>query len=77
MEQIAIAFTGVIAIWLTQQKNEKWKKFACLFGIIGQPFWFYSAYTNEQWGIFILCIFYTYSWLLGIKNNWFTKKTIE
>lgn len=77
MEQIAIAFTGVIAIWLTQQKNEKWKKFACLFGIIGQPFWFYSAYTNEQWGIFILCIFYTYSWLLGIKNNWFTKKSIE
>ncbi len=77
MEQIVIAFTGVIAIWLTQQKNEKWKKFACLFGIIGQPFWFYSAYTNEQWGIFILCIFYTYSWLLGIKNNWFTKKTIE
>ena len=65
-----IALTGVTAIWLTQQSNEAWKKYACLFGLVGQPFWFYSAYVAEQWGIFILCIFYTYSWYLGLKNNW-------
>jgi hypothetical protein len=70
MDQIAIAVTGVVAIWLTQQSNEQWKKYACLFGIVGQPFWFYSAYQAEQWGIFVLCIFYTYSWCLGIKNHW-------
>lgn len=70
MEQIMIALTGVTAIWLTQQSNEAWKKYACLFGLVGQPFWFYSAYVAEQWGIFILCIFYTYSWYLGLKNNW-------
>jgi hypothetical protein len=70
MEQIAIAFTGVIAIFLSQQSNDKLKKFACLFGLVGQPFWFYAAYTNEQWGIFVLCFFYTYSWLIGFKNNW-------
>ncbi len=73
MEQIAIALTGVIAIWLTQQGNERIKKYACLFGLVGQPFWFYSAYTAEQWGIFILCFFYTYSWLIGFKNNWINK----
>ena len=72
IDQIGIALTGVIAIWLTQQSNEEWKKYACLFGIAGQPFWFYSAYTAEQWGIFILCFFYTYSWAIGIKNNWFS-----
>ena len=70
MEQILIAFTGVIAILLTQQKNDGYKKFACIFGLAGQPFWFYSAYTNEQWGIFVLCIFYTYAWAVGFKNNW-------
>ena len=47
-------------------------KYACLFGIAGQPFWFYSAFVAEQWGIFALCFFYTYSWLLGVKNNWLT-----
>lgn len=70
IEQIAIALTGIIAIWLTQQHRECWKKYACLFGIAGQPFWFYSAYQAEQWGILLLTFLYTYSWLLGFKNNW-------
>jgi hypothetical protein len=74
MEQIAIAFTGVVAIFLTQQKNEKIKKYGCLFGLAGQPFWFYSAYLSEQWGIFVLVMFYTYAWCLGVKNNWLTKE---
>lgn len=70
MEQIIIAFTGSTAIWLSQQSNEAWKKYASILGLIGQPFWFYSSYQAEQWGIFILCFFYTYSWLVGFKNNW-------
>lgn len=69
-EQIAIAFTGVIAIWLSQDKRADWRKYACLFGLIGQPFWFYSAYSAEQWGIFVLCFFYTWSWFNGFRNNW-------
>jgi len=70
MEQILIAFTGVIAIWLSQDSNENRRKYACLFGIAGQPFWFYSAYQAEQWGIFILCFFYSYAWLKGVNINW-------
>lgn len=70
MEQIIIAFTGATAIWLSQQSNEAWKKYASILGLIGQPFWFYSAYQAEQWGIFALCFFYTYSWLVGFRNNW-------
>lgn len=68
--QIMIAATGVIAVFLTQQKNAEMKRYACLFGMAGQPFWFYAAWTADQWGIFILCLFYTYSWGLGIKNYW-------
>lgn len=71
IEQIIIAFTGVIAIFLTQQEERKdWKKYACIFGLIGQPFWLYTTYNSEQWGMFILSLFYTYAWWLGIKNNW-------
>lgn len=77
MEQILIAFTGVTAIWLTQQSKESWKRYACLFGLAGQPFWFYSAWEAQQWGIFFLCCFYTYSWGLGVKNNWLTSPTEE
>lgn len=70
IEQIAIAFTGVTAIWLSQDSRESWRRYACLFGIVGQPFWFYSAYMAEQWGIFGMCFLYSYSWIRGIRNNW-------
>ena len=69
--QIAIAFTGVIAIWLTQSKSASMRRFACIFGLSGQPFWFYSAITAEQWGIVVLCCFYTLAWARGVRNNWF------
>lgn len=73
MEQVAIAMTGVVAIWLSQDKRDSWRRWACIFGIVGQPFWFYSAYTAEQWGIFGLCFLYTYAWLKGVRNNWLPK----
>ena len=50
--------------------RKDWKKYACIFGLIGQPFWLYTTYNSEQWGMFILSLFYTYAWWLGIKNNW-------
>lgn len=73
MEQIAIALTGGIAIWLSQQHRENWKKYASILGLIGQPFWFYATYKAEQWGIFGLTFFYTYSWAVGFKNSWVKK----
>lgn len=70
MEQLAIMFTGVTAIWLSQDSDQNRRKYACLFGLAGQPFWFYSAYTAEQWGIFTLCFLYTWAWVKGFRNNW-------
>lgn len=70
LEQIGIALTGVIAIWLSQDSNPNRRKYACIFGMLGQPFWFYSAYIAEQWGIFILCFFYAFSWMKGVYNFW-------
>lgn len=70
IEQLAIAMTGVTAIWLTQSKSPKARRFACLFGLAGQPFWFWAAITAQQWGIVVLCCFYTVAWARGVRNNW-------
>lgn len=70
IEQVTIALTGGIAIWLTQQSRGGWKRYACLFGMAGQPFWLFSAWQAGQWGILALSIFYTYAWAVGIRNNW-------
>ena len=68
LDQIAIAVTGVIAVWLSQDTRAHWRKWACVFGLAGQPFWFYATWTAEQYGIFVLCLLYTYSWARGVRN---------
>jgi hypothetical protein len=70
ISQIGIVFFGVLAAWLTQQANDNRKKYACIFGLISQPFWFYSAIESDQWGICLLSIIYTLVWLIGFKNYW-------
>lgn len=73
IEQIAIALTGVVAIRLSQDKRTEVRKYSSIFGLVGQPFWFYSSFVAEQWGIFALCFLYTYSWAHGFYNSWVNK----
>ncbi len=70
LEQVAIAVTGVTAVWLSQDKRDAWRRYACLFGMAGQPFWFVATWKAGQWGIFALCMLYTLSWGRGVWNNW-------
>lgn len=71
--QIFIALFGVTAIFLSQSPNYPRQRFACLFGLAGQPFWFWSAISAEQWGVLILCFFYTAAWARGVKTHWLAK----
>ena len=73
ISQIAIAFTGVVAVWLTQSVDVNKRKWACIFGLIGQPFWFYSCFIAQQWGMFVLCFFYLFAWCKGFYIHWIKK----
>lgn len=68
--QIFIAVFGVLAVWLSQQSNAQFQKYACIFGLVSQPFWFYSSWDTQQWGIFALSFFYAFAWAQGFKNHW-------
>jgi hypothetical protein len=74
IEQVFIAVTELIAIWLLQDKRKEYRKWACVFGILGQPFWFYASYQASQWGAFVLCFFFTVAWCKGIKDYWLTSQ---
>ncbi|WP_027064581.1 hypothetical protein [Maribacter sp. Hel_I_7] len=67
--QIGIMIFGASAIWFVGRK-ESWKRWGYILGLLGQPFWIYSSVVNEQWGILIMTLFYTYSWSQGIYNYW-------
>lgn len=68
--QLGIAFTGATAIMLTQSQHESRRRYACLFGLAGQPFWFATAYTHQQWGVLGLCFLYGFSWAKGVWQWW-------
>lgn len=68
-----IVVTGMSAVWLSQDRQSSKRKYACLFGLLGQPFWFYTTYQAEQWGIFMLTFFYTFAWGKGFYLFWIKK----
>ncbi len=74
IEQIGIMCCGLTAVFLSQDSRESWRRWACIFGLIGQPFWFYATYKAGQWGIFGLSFLYAYSWARGVKTYWLTTK---
>lgn len=69
LTQIMIGICGAIAVSLTQSRYESRRRYACLFGLAGQPWWFYAAVTSQQWGIFFVCFLYTFAWLRGFYNH--------
>ncbi|MDT8447413.1 MAG: hypothetical protein RRB13_11030 [bacterium] len=70
ISQTFILVVGAAAIWLVGRR-EAWKRWGYIFGMITQPFWFYTTIRAEQWGLFALSLWYTYSWGQGIYNYWF------
>lgn len=70
--QFFILIFSAISILLVC-RTDKYKKYGYIFGLISQPFWFYSSYINHQYGMLILTVVYTYSWIVGIYNYWIKK----
>lgn len=70
IDQLAIGLCGVAAIFLSQDKRESRRRYACLFGLASQPFWFYTTWHAQQYGIFALCFLYMFSWLRGFYGHW-------
>ena len=70
IDQIAIAILGASAAWLSQARAESARRWACIFGMLGQPFWFYASLQAEQWGIFVVCILYALAWMKGLWVYW-------
>ena len=71
LDQLGIIVFGVAAIWLVGLKDPKLMRWGYVCGILSEPFWLWSTWQAEQWGIFALAIFYTVSWINGLRNHFF------
>ena len=70
IEQVVIACTELTAMWLLQSKSVPKRKYSPIFGLLGQPFWFYSSYISHQWGTFLLCFLFTSIWFKIFYDYW-------
>lgn len=71
--QIMIFMLGVSAIFLVGYTDKNIRKWAYVFGLLSQPFWFYMAWDAQQWGVFAMSFFYALSWARGFFNHWFAE----
>ncbi|ATG93961.1 hypothetical protein C8246_20005 [Paracidovorax avenae] len=69
-EQIAIAFFGAFAAWLSQARSARWRRWACVVGLLGQPFWFWAGWRSGHWGVFAASALYALAWLQGAWVYW-------
>jgi hypothetical protein len=70
--QVAISVLGLTALILVSKKN----KWGFVIGLASQPFWFFTTFVHEQWGIFALSVAYAIVWANGIRV-WFSKKPLN
>ncbi|HYH36566.1 MAG TPA: nicotinamide mononucleotide transporter [Candidatus Saccharimonadales bacterium] len=68
VSQVGLIIFGLAAIILIAKKN----KWGFVIGLLSEPFFFATSYINKQWGLFILTIAYTFTWVFGIYE-WFYK----
>ena len=69
IDQIGIGLFGATGIILVTLKSPKYRMWGCIFGLMAQPFWVYTSWTNSQWAVFGLTIIYSISWVNGWRNN--------
>lgn len=67
--QVFIFIFGASAVWLVG-RTEHWKRWGYISGLCGGPFWLYMAAVDNQWGVFALSLWYSYSWGQGVWNYW-------
>lgn len=70
IDQIAIALLGAAAAFLSQASTEAARRWACIFGIVGQPFWFWASWHANQWGVFAVSVLYALAWVRGFWLYW-------
>jgi hypothetical protein len=74
IEQALIGLCGALAVFLSQDSRARWRRWACIFGLAAQPFWFDMAWRAHQYGVLALSLVYAASWARGLAVNWLMRR---
>ena len=74
ISQAIIALTGLLSIYLVQNPSGRYYKWGCVFGVIGQPFWVVESLKDNQAGVLLLSVVYTFVWGKSFYKLWIKEK---
>ena len=69
MLQAALLIINGLAIARLISDQRKWRLVGCWLGLAGEPLWLWTSWTNGQWAIVILSVWYAGVFIAGIKRN--------
>lgn len=64
--QVYILITSGLMVYYVKSPQVRQRKMGYWVGIIGEPAWVYSTLTNQQYGMFLLSLWYTFNFILGL-----------
>lgn len=66
LNDIAIGILGLVTLALFQKGL---RRYASITGLLAQPFWLYTTYQAQQWGILFICVLYTAMYFKGALSE--------
>lgn len=70
VSQLWVTIFGVTALWMAQSRQERWRAAAVLFGLLGQPGWYFQLVIHGQWFMLPAFVAYTACWVRGFWIHW-------
>jgi len=70
MLQLALAFFGLMAMFMAMGNNPTARRWAPIVGLCGQPFWIAFAIGAQAWGLLLLSIAYSAVYARGAFVQW-------
>ena len=68
--QVAIVILGALAISLLASAKGQVRRWGYVAGLVSEPFWIWSAYFADQFGVIALAVWWGYHYYRGAVNNW-------
>jgi hypothetical protein len=68
--QFVITCTGFLSLYLMASQDPRTRFYAGCVGLFGEPFWFFTAFVNGQFGVMALVFVYGVNWVRLVYSNY-------
>ena len=70
VSQAIITCTGFLSLYLMASQDPRTRFYAGCVGMFREPFWFFTAWVNGQYGIMLLVFVYGVNWGRLMYSNY-------